>query len=41
MGGLLSSAGFRLTTVDVDEIVVNYPSMFELMADLKSMGEGN
>jgi NADH dehydrogenase [ubiquinone] 1 alpha subcomplex assembly factor 5 len=40
MGALLSSAGFKLTTVDVDEIVVNYPSMFELMTDLKAMGEG-
>jgi len=27
--------------VDVDEIVVNYPSIFELMNDLRSMGESN
>lgn len=27
--------------VDVDEIVVNYPSMFDLMQDLRAMGEGN
>ena len=26
---------------DIDEIVVNYPSMFELVADLKDMGENN
>lgn len=38
---LLSRAGFVLTTVDVDEIQVNYPSMFELMDDLKAMGENN
>ena len=41
VGSLLSRAGFSLTTVDVDEIIVNYPSMFELMDDLKSMGENN
>lgn len=34
-------AGFTLTTVDLDDIVVNYPSMFELMNDLQSMGENN
>ncbi|KAI9313277.1 S-adenosyl-L-methionine-dependent methyltransferase [Dichotomocladium elegans] len=38
---LLSRAGLVLTTVDVDEIQVNYPSMFELMEDLKAMGENN
>ncbi|SAL98377.1 hypothetical protein [Absidia glauca] len=38
---LLSRAGFTLTTVDVDEIQVNYPSAFELMDDLKAMGESN
>ncbi|KAI7859632.1 S-adenosyl-L-methionine-dependent methyltransferase [Circinella umbellata] len=38
---LLSRAGLTLTTVDVDEIVVDYPSMFELMEDLKAMGENN
>ncbi len=26
---------------DVDEVQVNYPSMFELMADLRGMGESN
>ncbi|KAL0077266.1 S-adenosyl-L-methionine-dependent methyltransferase [Phycomyces blakesleeanus] len=36
---LLTRAGFTLTTVDVDEIQVNYPSAFELMQDLRSMGE--
>ena len=27
--------------VDVDDIVVEYPSMFELMHDLRGMGESN
>lgn len=41
MGGLLQRAGFRLLTVDVDDIVVEYPSMFALMQDLQAMGESN
>ncbi|KAJ8921758.1 hypothetical protein NQ315_010669 [Exocentrus adspersus] len=36
VGNLLSRAGFSMLTIDTDEIVVNYPSMFELMWDLKS-----
>ncbi|KIP10408.1 hypothetical protein PHLGIDRAFT_497057 [Phlebiopsis gigantea 11061_1 CR5-6] len=41
MSNLLSRAGFTLLTVDVDEIKVNYPSMWELMDDLRDMGESN
>ncbi|KAM3579419.1 hypothetical protein VKS41_008277 [Umbelopsis sp. WA50703] len=41
MSNLLTRAGFTLTTVDVDEIQVNYPSAIELMQDLRSMGESN
>eukprot|EP01135_Chromosphaera_perkinsii_P006964 Nk52_evm2s639 gene=Nk52_evmTU2s639 len=41
VGNLLSRAGFTMTTIDMDSIIVNYPSMFELMADLKGMGETN
>ena len=41
MGGLLKNAGFTLLTVDTEEIVINYPSMFELMEDLQAMGESN
>lgn len=41
IGGLLQSAGFKLLTVDVDDIVVDYPSIFELMEDLQAMGESN
>jgi NADH dehydrogenase [ubiquinone] 1 alpha subcomplex assembly factor 5 len=39
--GLLSQAGFTLTTIDLDEIQIGYPSIFELVADLNAMGEGN
>ncbi|KAF7721703.1 hypothetical protein EC973_004292 [Apophysomyces ossiformis] len=38
---LLTRCGFTMTTVDVDEIQVNYPSAFELMDDLRAMGENN
>lgn len=41
IANLLTRAGFALTTVDVDEIVVNYPSMFHLIEDLDAMGESN
>jgi len=41
IGGLLQRAGLNLTTIDFDEIVIDYPSMFELMEDLKGMGENN
>ena len=41
VGGLLQRAGFQLLTVDVDDIVVDYPDMFALMRDLQAMGESN
>ncbi|CAG8680358.1 2786_t:CDS:2, partial [Racocetra persica] len=41
VGSLLSRAGFALTTIDVDDVIVNYPTMFELIKDLKAMGESN
>ncbi|KAL9600651.1 MAG: hypothetical protein Q9219_003084 [cf. Caloplaca sp. 3 TL-2023] len=41
VGGLLQKAGFKLLTVDVDDIVVEYPDTFALMQDLQAMGEGN
>ncbi|XP_031562215.1 arginine-hydroxylase NDUFAF5, mitochondrial-like isoform X2 [Actinia tenebrosa] len=41
IGNLLTRAGFNLTTVDADEITVGYPSMFDLLNDLKGMGENN
>jgi len=41
VGSLLQRAGMNLTTLDSDDIVIDYPSMFELMEDLKGMGENN
>lgn len=41
IGGLLQKAGFNLLTVDVDDIVVDFPDMFSLMKDLQAMGESN
>lgn len=41
MGGLLTKAGFKMLTVDVDDIVVGYPDTFALMQDLQAMGESN
>lgn len=40
-GGLLQRAGFQMLTVDVDDIIVDYPDAFELMKDLQAMGETN
>jgi NADH dehydrogenase [ubiquinone] 1 alpha subcomplex assembly factor 5 len=41
IGGLLTRAGFKLLTVDVDDIIVEYPDTLTLMQDLQAMGEGN
>ncbi|PIL37539.1 hypothetical protein GSI_01233 [Ganoderma sinense ZZ0214-1] len=41
MSNLLGRAGFTLLTVDVDEVKVAYPSMWELLEDLQDMGESN
>ncbi|KAK2757203.1 NADH dehydrogenase [ubiquinone] 1 alpha subcomplex assembly factor 5 [Arachnomyces sp. PD_36] len=41
VGGLLGKAGFKLLTVDVEDIVVEFPDTFALMRDLQDMGEGN
>ncbi|KAI0030524.1 S-adenosyl-L-methionine-dependent methyltransferase [Vararia minispora EC-137] len=41
MSSLMSRAGFTLLTVDVDEVKVGYPSIWELVEDLRSMGESN
>jgi SAM-dependent methyltransferase len=38
-GGLLQRAGFALPVADTETIRVRYPSMFELMRDLRAMGE--
>uniref|UniRef100_A0A1I7UUL7 Arginine-hydroxylase NDUFAF5, mitochondrial n=1 Tax=Caenorhabditis tropicalis TaxID=1561998 RepID=A0A1I7UUL7_9PELO len=41
VGGLLSSAGFDMITLDSDEIEVGYPNMFSLMYDLQLMAESH
>ncbi|PWO01004.1 S-adenosyl-L-methionine-dependent methyltransferase [Tilletiopsis washingtonensis] len=41
MSNLLSRAGFAIPTVDTDEVEIQYPSIFELMHDLRDMGESN
>jgi NADH dehydrogenase [ubiquinone] 1 alpha subcomplex assembly factor 5 len=41
ISNLLGRAGLTLLTVDVDEVKVAYPSMYELMDDLRDMGENN
>jgi NADH dehydrogenase [ubiquinone] 1 alpha subcomplex assembly factor 5 len=41
VGGLLQKSGFKLLTVDVDDVVVDYPDSFALMRDLQAMGEAN
>jgi NADH dehydrogenase [ubiquinone] 1 alpha subcomplex assembly factor 5 len=41
VGNLLTRAGFKLLTVDVDDIIVDYPSTMHLMRDLQAMGESN
>ncbi|KAF8969362.1 S-adenosyl-L-methionine-dependent methyltransferase [Flammula alnicola] len=41
VSNLLGRAGFTMLTVDIDEVKVAYPSMWELMEDLQDMGEGN
>lgn len=41
VGMLLNKSNFSMLTIDTDEVVVGYPSMFELMWDLKGMAESN
>ena len=41
IGGLLQRAGFALPTLDTDEITVSYKDMFQLMHELRGMGETN
>uniref|UniRef100_A0A915EZM8 Arginine-hydroxylase NDUFAF5, mitochondrial n=1 Tax=Echinococcus canadensis TaxID=519352 RepID=A0A915EZM8_9CEST len=40
-GELLQECGFSLISLDVDDVEVLYPSMFELIDDLRGMGESN
>ncbi|XP_027197206.2 arginine-hydroxylase NDUFAF5, mitochondrial [Dermatophagoides pteronyssinus] len=41
IGSLLNRSGYTMLTIDTDEIIVHYPTIFELMYDLKGMGENN
>lgn len=41
LGRLLQRTGFNMITIDADEIIINYPTMFELLTDLQEMGESN
>lgn len=41
VGSLLNRAGFKMLTVDVEDITVEFPDTFALMQDLQSMGESN
>lgn len=35
IGSLMTRAGFTMLTIDCDEMVVGFPTMFHLMQDLK------
>lgn len=39
--GLMQKAGFQMLTLDVQDIVVEYPNVVALMRDLQLMGESN
>ncbi|KAM7202791.1 S-adenosyl-L-methionine-dependent methyltransferase [Naviculisporaceae sp. PSN 640] len=41
VGGLLQRVGFKMLTVDVEDLIVDYPDTFALMQDLQAMGESN
>lgn len=41
MTNLLKMAKFNMVTIDVEEIVVQYPNVFTIMEDLQLMGENN
>ncbi|GLJ59499.1 hypothetical protein SUGI_1511210 [Cryptomeria japonica] len=38
---LLQACGYKLITVDITDMKIRYPSMFELMFDIQGMGESN
>lgn len=41
LGNLLNRAGFKMLTIDVDEVVVDYPDLLTLLDELRLMGENN
>ncbi|XP_048864253.1 arginine-hydroxylase NDUFAF5, mitochondrial isoform X1 [Brienomyrus brachyistius] len=41
LGNILGQVGFNMLTVDIDNIHIHYPGVFEVMSDLQAMGESN
>lgn len=41
VGALMQKTGFKMLTIDLDDITVDYPDTFALMEDLQEMGENN
>ena len=41
LGNLLNRCGFKMLTIDNDELKVSFSSIFKLMEDLKGMAENN
>lgn len=41
VAGLMQQSGFALPVVDYDRIVVTYPDLTTLLADLRGLGQGN
>lgn len=41
VGSLMQKAGFQMLTIDIQDIVVEYPNILALMHDLQLMGESN
>merc|ERR1712107_655467 len=41
LGSLLNRANFSMITIDTDDLKVKYPTIFQLMRDLKGMAENN
>ncbi|MDD9329621.1 MAG: methyltransferase, partial [Bartonella sp.] len=40
-GALLQRAGFAMPVVDVEDVIIRYNTMFDLMYDLRAMGMQN
>lgn len=41
LGSILNRNNFSMITIDTDDLKVKYPTIFQLMRDLKGMGENN
>lgn len=41
LGNLLNRTGYTMLTIDSDEMIVGFPTVFQLMRDLKGMAENN